>query len=940
MTEAGATNLVYTFTRTGPTTSAFTVNYGISGTADSSDYTGATPGSGKTVSFAAGASTATLTIDPTADTTIEADDTVALTLAAGTGYTVGTTTAVTGTITNDDVPVITLAATPAVVTEDGTANLVYTFTRTGSTTSAFNLLVNIGGTAFLNGPFFLTGGDYALSGDVSGVTGTTATVTFPAGSATATVIANPSADNNVEAHETVALFLPPGTTYTVGTTTPVIGTIINDDSTVTLAVAPAVVTEDGSSNLVYTFTRTGFTDNALTVSYTVDGTASLGTDYSGIAATPATKTVNFAAGASTATVSVDPTADVTIEPDETVALSLAPGSGYSIGTTAAVVGTIFNGDPFINPPGLRRLEIWPGNSSGNPFWFMPAADRLYFSGNDGSHGEELWWSDGSSTFRTGVKSYNNALPRLASSLYANIANDDPALLGNSLFFSAYSASNGWALWRYDSTAASLVKDFLPNGYDLPDFSTSWSPYDLTTVGEKLFFSAPILRQVDGNGDGVFEQEFLDPYLWYSDGTAAGTLPLAYLPLGTREKYVVGNLLYFTAFNAAGDFLLWRSDGTPSGTIPLKAFPPYRLLTWAQAGNRLFYEGIESITDPRGAELWTSDGSAAGTVLVKDIAPGPAGSQFAGRNRVNWAAIGNTLYFIADDGSSGMELWKSDGSATGTVLVADINPGVGGSNPSWLQAVGDTLFFSASSPGGLSSFGNKLWKSDGTTAGTVPVADASSWGPPLSPERLTAVGNTLYFTAINTPDGTTPWLGRELWKSDGTAAGTIPVADINPGGGSSWIEWPTLVGDTLFFRATDANYDTELWALDVSADLPAYTNLESQGNTQLLRRRDGMAFVEFGAATRQQINSPGGANVGSDSSEWQMVAAETIAGSNQILWRNNISSYLHLWNLDANWIWQSSSGSDAFNTPRASELETTFQVDATRDGIIGTPIITI
>jgi ELWxxDGT repeat protein len=672
----------------------------------------------------------------------------------------------------------------------------------------------------------------------------------------------------------------------------------------------------------------------------VGGTATLGIDYTGIPATPETKTVSFAAGSDTAIVTVDPTADVGIEADETVTLSIATGSGYTISTITAVVGMILNDDPFINPPGLRRLEIWPGNSSGNPSGFMPAADRLYFSGNDGSHGEELWWSDGSTTFRTGVKSYNNTLPRLASSLYANIANYDPAVLGNSLFFSAYSASNGWALWRYDGTAASLIKDFLPNGYDHSDFSTSWSPYDLTTVGEKLFFSAPILGQVDGNGDGVFEQEFLDPYLWYSDGTAAGTLPLAYLPSGTREKYVVGNLLYFTAFNAAGDFLLWRSDGTPSGTIPLKAFPPYGPLTWAQAGNRLFYEGIESITDPRGAELWTSDGSAAGTVLVKDIAPGPDGSQFAGRSRVNWAAIGNTLYFTADDGSSGMELWKSDGSAAGTVRVADINPGYGGSNPSWLQAVGNTLFFSAASPGDLSSFGNRLWKSDGTTAGTMPLADASSWGPPLNPEWLTAVGNTLYFTATNTPDGTTPWLGRELWKSDGTAAGTLPVVDINPGGGSSWIEWPTLVSDTLFFRATDANYDTELWALDVSADLPAYTHLESQGNTQLLRRSDGLAFVKSGSRTRQKITSPWNSTAGSDNSEWQMLAAETIGGINKILWRNNTSNYLHSWSLDANWNLQSASGSDAFNSPSASELETIFQVDATRDGMIGSPYTTI
>jgi hypothetical protein len=77
-------------------------------------------------------------------------------------------------------------------------------------------------------------------------------------------------------------------------------------------------------------------------------------------------------------------------------------------------------------------------------------------------------------------------------------------------------------------------------------------------------------------------------------------------------------------------------------------------------------------------------------------------------------------------------------------------------------------------------------------------------------------------------------------------------------------------------------------------------------------------------------------VGSDSSEWQMVAAETIAGVNQILWRNNTANFLHLWSLDANWNWQSSSGADPFNTPRAWELESSFQVDGNRDGHIGNP----
>ncbi|NCR87629.1 MAG: hypothetical protein GPI90_24975, partial [Microcystis aeruginosa K13-05] len=122
VTEDGTSNLIYTFTRTGSTTNPLTVNYSVGGTAtNGTDYASIPAG----VIFAANSATATVTVDPTPDTTVESDETVILTLAAGTGYTVGTTTPVTGTITNDDFPSITLAVSPSSVTEDGTTNLVY-----------------------------------------------------------------------------------------------------------------------------------------------------------------------------------------------------------------------------------------------------------------------------------------------------------------------------------------------------------------------------------------------------------------------------------------------------------------------------------------------------------------------------------------------------------------------------------------------------------------------------------------------------------------------------------------------------------------------------------------------------------------------------------------------------------------------------------------------
>ncbi|MCA2831098.1 MAG: M10 family metallopeptidase C-terminal domain-containing protein [Microcystis sp. M038S1] len=325
VTEDGTANLVYTFTRSGVTTNALTVNYTVGGTAtNGTDYT-SIPTS---VTFAANSATATVTVDPTADTTVESDETVALTLATGTGYTVGTPDAVTGTILNDDLPSITLAVSPSSVTEDGTTNLIYTFTRSGVTSNALTVNYTLGGTATLNT-------DYTR-------TGTTNTVTFAAGSSTATVIVDPTADTTVENNETVALTLATGTGYTVGTTTAVTGTITNDDlPSITLAVSPTSVTEDGTTNLVYTFTRSGVTTNALTVNYTLGGTATLNTDYT---RTGTTNTVTFAAGSSTATVTVDPTADTTVESNETVALTLAAGTGYTVGTTTAVTGTITNDD--------------------------------------------------------------------------------------------------------------------------------------------------------------------------------------------------------------------------------------------------------------------------------------------------------------------------------------------------------------------------------------------------------------------------------------------------------------------------------------------------------------------------------------------------------------------------------------------------------------------
>ncbi|MCE9562990.1 MAG: hyalin [Planctomycetes bacterium] len=227
-------------------------------------------------------------------------------------------------------------------------------------------------------------------------------------------------------------------------------------------------------------------------------------------------------------------------------------------------------------------------------------------------------------------------------------------------------------------------------------------------------------------------------------------------------------------------------------------------------------------------------------LALDINPGASGSNPGGSSLSLETNIGGLLFFGATDGTHGRELWKSDGTAANTVLVKDINPGAGDSNPSRLTNVNGTLFFRADD--GVN--GPKLWKSDGTAAGTGFVQN-------LDPSYLTNVNGTLYFRAN---DGA---YGYELWKSDGTAAGTVMVKDINPGSTSSSPQYLTNVNGTLFFRANDGTNGSELWKSDGTAagtvlvkDIrsgasgSSAQNLTNVNGTLFFRANDGMHGYEL------------------------------------------------------------------------------------------------
>jgi len=182
----------------------------------------------------------------------------------------------------------------------------------------------------------------------------------------------------------------------------------------------------------------------------------------------------------------------------------------------------------------------------------------------------------------------------------------------------------------------------------------------------------------------------------------------------------------------------------------------------------------------GEELWRTDGTQAGTEMVKDIYPG---SSPFGSFPEQLTKSGNLLYFTASDrvtgGLIGPELFVSDGTAAGTRVVKDIRPGNFGSAPAELTDVNGTLYFVAND--GVTGY--ELWKTDGTEAGTVLVKDIIAGPAPFeqfdAPMELTSLNGTVFFTACDTGH-----INCELWKSNGTAAGTLLVKDIYPGAQSS------------------------------------------------------------------------------------------------------------------------------------------------------------
>ncbi len=358
------------------------------------------------------------------------------------------------------------------------------------------------------------------------------------------------------------------------------------------------------------------------------------------------------------------------------------------------------------------------------------------------------------------------------------------------------STHGFEIWISDGSqeGTHLLKDIFPGAeHGLPE------PLDRVVFRDNLFFR--------GN-DGQSGTE-----LWVSDGTESGTRMVKDINPGTDSSEpgifaATDSHVFFQALSGLTGEELWVSDGSNEGThIVLDIEPgsggskPYAIQA---AGDRVYFTAEDT---QHGGELWVSDGTAAGTTLVRDIVRGREGSW--PRHK---AAIGGKLVFTANDGIHGTELWITDGTSEGTMLLKDIHPERGpnpSSDPQGLTAVGDLLFFVVND----AKHGAELWKSDGSSSGTALVKDIFPGPASSRPNGLTSFGNRLFFQA---EDGTH---GLELWVSDGTVDGTYLFADLNPGeASSSPHEFVPLNDDRLFFVATHPTFGNVLHS--TGPDVPA------------------------------------------------------------------------------------------------------------------------
>lgn len=558
------------------------------------------------------------------------------------------------------------------------------------------------------------------------------------------------------------------------------------------------------------------------------------------------------------------------------------------------------------------FEMVVGPDSGTVSETVALGADLYFVGDDGVTGDELWRiTDAGVIERIDAIDDGGASP---SEDFTSVSDLFPVGAG-SLMFSASDGSTGRELFRFTvgSTETTQVADLNPGGpssdpgefYRKSSGGVVYFAADDGSFGREVWTvdgpgTTTRISDINGSGDAdpehftsfgsdvlFFANDGTDVDLWSTDGTLGGTTKVhdfTGLVAGDVEGTAAGaTQIWFVVEKSDGTDELWRSDGTSLGTQLLATFD-FVLQPMAVLGGDLFFGGS---TAADGTELWTSDGTVGGTVQVTDHAE-------LGSDPKDLAPLGEDLFFTAYEPGTGRELWMSDGTEAGTSLridgdpvgdgfgtfypaiefdgfihytwtteaegdeifrvnatvdelAVDVVPGPDDSDPGDFYASATHLYFGAYDAGGYYKFysfdgttlenldtnsgsdddphaifyydgwtylnvqpDRELWRTDGTAAGTGLFADLNPAGQ-SSPNNF-GVGIGLFFFEADPGDGG----GKEPWVTDGTVGGTVPLGDLRAGPlGSDPEDWVESDG-YVYFTARNADGNRSLWVTDGTA----------------------------------------------------------------------------------------------------------------------------
>ncbi|WP_276134046.1 ELWxxDGT repeat protein [Polluticoccus soli] len=296
------------------------------------------------------------------------------------------------------------------------------------------------------------------------------------------------------------------------------------------------------------------------------------------------------------------------------------------------------------------------------------------------------------------------------------------------------------------------------------------------------------------------------YIWETNTSTPGWHPMLAYTNGV-------NFAGTGEVNPTGDTLQLYSDAVANA---------YDGQALTEMGGKLYFFATENVLTT-GFELYSSDGTRQGTKLVKNInpIPGEFSIGYPHQELIGKRAVGNTLFFVANDGTHGFEMWTSDGTNAGTQLLTDLNPTPGeGSNPTNFIVYNGKMVFNATATNAAKD--TALWISDGTAVGTIKLMDNL-----FNMSDYAVMNNLLYFYAKNTLTDV-----EGIYVTDGTPQGTHVIVNMQlPGSYYGYFPKPaylTAFNNKLYFSAYSAAEGQELWVSDGT----------TQGNTKLFKNLDG------------------------------------------------------------------------------------------------------